>query len=434
MGTAIDRLKAALEKHPKVQAWDIRRTRTRAVQSYLVGTKLETERSVEGDEHRFTVQVRHDDVQGQASLRILPGEEGAIGKRVDEAAYMASLGGVAPFDLCGASPLPAVELMDPALGDERRLATSRRMSEEWCAAAAEAKDGARPSSGELFLEAAEVTAENSAGFRASEERSRISLLTIMLAKRGEREAERVVWDERRRTSDLDLRTIVHEAADEARDLTDAELPRSGKFAVVIAAVEFGALFGPVVQQGSGESLYAEQTRFEPGQPLPIQGSGGDPFTLASNPTLPFGLDSYSFDGDGAPARRVEIVRSGTFVGPWVAKRYADYTKRPLTGAFGNLELQPGALPLEELLRDGPVLYVHRFSWLTPDNMRGDFASEIRLGYWCEKGTCKPVKGGSVAGNLFASLGQARFSKETVFLGDYFGPKAVRFEGLTVTGA
>jgi hypothetical protein len=36
--------------------------------------------------------------------------------------------------------------------------------------------------------------------------------------------------------------------------------------------------------------------------------------------------------------------------------------------------------------------------------------------------------------VFAALGTARYSKETVFLGDYLGPAAVRFEGLTVAGA
>jgi PmbA protein len=155
--------------------------------------------------------------------------------------------------------------------------------------------------------------------------------------------------------------------------------------------------------------------------------------LASNPALPYGLGSYSFDGDGVSSRRVEIVRDGVFANPWLTKRYADYTKRPPTGAFGNLEIAPGSTSLEDLLRDGPVLYVHRFSWLTPDGMRGDFASEVRIGYWYENGERRSIKGGSVAGNLFTALGSARFSKETVFLGDYVGPKAVRFEGVTVTG-
>ena len=108
---------------------------------------------------------------------------------------------------------------------------------------------------------------------------------------------------------------------------------------------------------------------------------------------------------------------------------------PATGAFANWEIPAGTTPLDELTRgDGPVLYVRAFSWLTPDGARGNFASEIRVGYLFEKGVRRPIKGGTVSGNVFAALGTARYSKETAFTGDYLGPAAVRFEGLTVAGA
>jgi predicted Zn-dependent protease len=86
------------------------------------------------------------------------------------------------------------------------------------------------------------------------------------------------------------------------------------------------------------------------------------------------------------------------------------------------------------LRGERVLYVRSFSWLTPDFARGNFSSEVRVGYLHENGRRTPVKGGSVSGNVFKALGAARHARETVFRGDYLGPVAVRFEGLTVTGA
>ena len=75
-----------------------------------------------------------------------------------------------------------------------------------------------------------------------------------------------------------------------------------------------------------------------------------------------------------------------------------------------------------------------FSWLTPDQARGNFGSEIRVGYLFDKGMRTPIKGGTVSGNVFTALGTARYSRETVFRGDYLGPAAVRFTGLTVAGA
>jgi predicted Zn-dependent protease len=132
---------------------------------------------------------------------------------------------------------------------------------------------------------------------------------------------------------------------------------------------------------------------------------------------------------------VALIEGNSFSHPWATKQFADYLKVPATGAFGNWELPAGTTPLADLLRgDGPVLHVRAFSWLTPDTARGNFGTEIRVGYWYEKGSRRPVKGGTVSGNVFAALGTARYSKETVFLGDYLGPAAVRFEGLTVAGA
>jgi len=44
-----------------------------------------------------------------------------------------------------------------------------------------------------------------------------------------------------------------------------------------------------------------------------------------------------------------------------------------------------------------------------------------------------LKGGSVTGNLFEALAAARFSAEKGEDAGYAGPRAIRFEGLQVTG-
>ena len=157
--------------------------------------------------------------------------------------------------------------------------------------------------------------------------------------------------------------------------------------------------------------------------------------MISNAVAPFGLTSYAFDGNGVAGRRVEIVKDGVFARPWATKQFADYLHTEPTGGFANMELPPGKTSLADLTSgNGRVLYVRSFSWLTPDEGRGNFGSEVRLGYLYEKGVRKPVKGGTVSGNVFKALGSARYAKESVFRGDYLGPAAVRFEGLTVAGA
>jgi PmbA protein len=429
----VDALKAALEKHPKVDAWQIQRVLQSGHQTYLVRTELEEVRRTQSETCTAAVFVRDGDTLGRATVTLGPGDAGEAAKRVEEAVYMAGLGGDAPWQLPSPAGLPSIEAFDSAISGAEAPATARRLTDAWRAAIADAK--ATPSSMELFCASAETALENSAGFKAAFQSTRLSLLTIVLANANGKATESVSWEERRRAADLNVAEIVRDAATEASDLTRAELPPSGSYPVLIDARDMAALFSPVQINASGASLYQKSSRFEVGKPLPIEGSGGEPLTFITNALTPYGLSSYAFDADGVPGQRVELVKDGVFVRPWATKQFADYVGVEPTGAFANLELPTGKSSLDELRTDsGPVLHVRNFSWLTPDQARGDFASEIRVGYLYENGKRRPVKGGTVSGNLFKALGAARYASDRVFLGAYLGPAAIRLEGLSVAGA
>ena len=74
-----------------------------------------------------------------------------------------------------------------------------------------------------------------------------------------------------------------------------------------------------------------------------------------------------------------------------------------------------------------------FSWFNPDEITGDFACEIRLGYVVSDGKRVPFKGGQLIGNYLQALAGASWSSETGFYGAYQGPTTVRFAQLTVAG-
>ncbi len=425
-------IREALAGNPKVQAWQVRGVRRTGIQTYLVQTQAETERRVENEVYEVIVFVKNGDLVGRATATLTAGDEPRLARRIDEAVFMAGLGGDAPWELPKAEAWPRVELFDAALAGDRARATSRGLVEAWRATVT-GRAAVRPSSMELYCLEESTTLENSAGLVANDSATRVSLLTLLLAS-GDHASERETWEERRRASDLDVRAITTQVAEEALDLTRAVPPPSGNYPVVIDAHEIIALLAPIQVHASAESLYQKASRFEPGKPLPIEAKGGEPFTLISNAVAPFGLTSYAFDANGVAGRRIEIVKDGVLVQPWATKQFADYLHTAPTGGFANWELPAGKTPLEELLASGErVLRVRNFSWLTPEVGRGNFGSEVRIGWLYEKGKRTPVKGGSVSGNVFAALGTAHYSKETVFRGDYLGPAAVRFEGLSVTG-
>jgi PmbA protein len=74
-----------------------------------------------------------------------------------------------------------------------------------------------------------------------------------------------------------------------------------------------------------------------------------------------------------------------------------------------------------------------FSWFNPDPVTGDFSTEIRLGYVVNGNGRRPFKGGLLIGNVLDALANVRWSRETGFYGNYFGPVAARFGQLTVAG-
>ena len=426
-------LVSALSSDRRLAAWQVRSTRRSERQTYLVRTQLESQRHTEGETCVAEIYVKNGELQGRTTMSLVPGDAGGIAKRLDDAVYMAGMGGDAPWTLPGPGERPRVDLMDEALAGTRALATSRSLVEAWRSAVA-GQPNVRPSSMELFCGDEETTLENSSGLVASSHATRVSMLTLLLAS-GEHAAERYSWDERRRVADFDVKGIISRVAEEAHDLTHAAPPPTGQYPVVIDAEEISNLLAPIRVNASGPSLYQKSSRFEPGKPLSEEVQSGEPLNLFSNATAPYGLASYAFDANGVAGQRVQIVKDGRFAGSWATKQFADYLKTAPSGDFANWEIPAGKTPLSELTEGaGPVLYVRSFSWLTPDPARGDFGSEIRVGYLYEKGARRPIKGGTVSGNVFKALAAARYAQEVVFRGDYLGPAAVRFEGLKIAGA
>jgi predicted Zn-dependent protease len=161
-------------------------------------------------------------------------------------------------------------------------------------------------------------------------------------------------------------------------------------------------------------------------------AAGDPLTVFATRCLPYGVHAGRFDDEGQPAQRVELIRDGRLCAFTANQRYADYLGIAATGDFGDIELPAGATPEATLLAE-PYVEVVAFSWFTPNEITGDFSSEIRLGYLVEGDRRTPFKGGALVGNVIEALANARWSAETGFYGDYQGPRTARFGSLAIAG-
>lgn len=449
-----ERIAAALGRHPGVDDWTLRSRRHRGAQVYLAGERLEAARTVERAETEVEILNDHPDPQGtgataRGSVRIplsaddldrLPG-------LLDESVAMARLIHNPPWDPPGPQPAPEVELADPALEEPDAPMTIGReaLAQVRSLAERERAQGVSLAAAELFLDHVEETIATSRGISATSVSTHLLLELVLLAASGGGEAEHLRQVECRRLVDLRLEETVALTAERARAASTAGAPATGHGPVVLAdqavrqAMSGSAInrMGAYLFQADASSAHAGTSRFELGEPVyPGREPTGDRLTLRANARRPFGLNSYRFDRDGVPAHDVLVIESGVFRARPATARYAHYLGIPATGVPGVVELSPGSAPRADLLvpDDGPLLEVVAFAAPSVDIWTGNFAMEIRLGYEHSGGTVRPVRGGSVSGNLFEAMADARFSAEVDDLGAYAGPVAIRFGSLQVSGA
>ena len=173
-------------------------------------------------------------------------------------------------------------------------------------------------------------------------------------------------------------------------------------------------------------------------------------TIVDDARLPGGLASRPFDGEGVPARRIELVKDGVLLGylqnTYTAKRSGghstgsavrSYKSVPEVGVT-NLVLQPGTHKRDDIIgRVDDGLHVEQLHGLNTVNpVSGEFSFGVS-GHWIRDGRlAEPVREMTVAGNLIGVLklivgvaDDLRFR----FAGGFCGCPTVLIEELAIGG-
>jgi PmbA protein len=457
----LDEITAALGRHSGVSDWTVRRRRSRSLQLYLIGSAIESVREVNTDDYEVEVLNDHPFpargngrsagaagtgdgtalARGSATIKLVGADRARLEARLDDAVLMAQLVHNPAYALVEPGTYPDVPLADPQLATSAggARAADAFADELRGLVDQERRHGVRLSAAELFLTHNEVEIVNSRGVRTGSE-STVAMAELALLARPNggaeaEEAEHFRQIEARRLADLRLPEQVAEAATFARDTLRARPPQTRTGAVVLSGDALISLFEPFAFHASASAHFTKLATLQPGQDVCGEREvRGDRLTLRSNALRPYGRGSYRFDGDGVPGQDVLLVEHGVLRALHASQRYARYLQIPVTGQFGTTQVALGTTPLADLLGgDGPVYHVAALSAPEVDSVTGDFGSEIRLGYEVSGGTVRPIKGGSVGGNVFEAFADARFSREPLERGDYAGPRAVRFASLRVAG-
>ncbi len=399
---------------------------SREHQLYLLRQKTESRRTVESRYYEITVYKKHSSsgkkLQGEYTFIYKPDTD--LRFYLEQADLACDLIKNRHYALVGSTKIAEVDMLDPALSN--LILAGDQLSE----VIQKYSNGpnVRLSSAELFLRRSEVTLLTSTGIEASKEKGLIELEVSLLGRKGKEEQELNFHLQRRSIGHLRLQQRLKEYCEHTRNMLEVQVPKNGKATVAFLAPEIANLLAPVVFHSSGQARDKGISRFVLNDR--INQDGDNTFTLKSSGLLPYGLYSEPFDDDGIPGQEHTIINQGIFKKYWATKRYADYLGVDPTGSFKNVVVEP---MINTEFSDNDYYEIVQFSDFSPDPITGDFVAEIRFAYHVRQGKKTPIKGGSAAGNVFDSLNDLYFSQDTVFEGDYLGPRIFALRNLSISG-
>jgi len=399
---------------------------SREHQLYLLRESLEAKRTVDSHYYEVTVYQNHNErgkrLRGEYTFVYKPGTH--LKHFLEQAKFACSMVKNRYYALLGSTTASSVKVLDSRLSDPHKAGEELSEKIYRCSKAAHV----HLSSAEIYLKKSVVTLLTSTGIEVVKEKGLIEIEFTLISKNGTNEQELNFHTQRRNLDDLHLEMRLKEYQEHARCMLNVKIPDSGKATIIFAAPDVYDLFGPIIFHSSGRAKDQAISRFKLNERI-IQGDTNT-FTLKSSGLLPYGLYTEPFDDDGIAGEEHTIIEHGVFKKYWTTKRYADYLGIEPTGEFKNLIVQPS---IGERLSSDECYEIVQFSDFLPDPITGDFVAEIRFGYHVKNGKKTPVKGGSVAGNVFDSLKCIYFNDENTFEGNYFGPQTVAIEGLSISG-
>jgi PmbA protein len=415
-----------------VSAWEIKRINLRSYQRYLIFDQIESERFIETQKYIVTLykekKQKENIFLGESTFSISEGEN--VRERLVAGIEMADLVANPIFFLPDRGlSYEQVQTFDPKIKANPRGIIDQIQDD----LIREPLDKVKRSSAEIFVEEKDQVFINSNGLELESSETEVLIDFVLLAKKGGNlEGESQGIKRVRSYEDLHLKEMVQKYSQYARETITAGLPKAGVYPVVFSEEALDTLFNFFCIQTSGLSRFQGWTQFTIGEPV-ISDLKGEPLTLISRPGLKGGTKSRSFDNNGLPLHRVEVIQNNIFQKRMNNKRYADYLQEEATGDFANIEIGTGSNGAEDLLEEGPCYHLLRFSTFDPNSITGTFSGEIRTGYFIKGGKSIPIKGGSVSGVMQEAFKKVFFSKEMTQRDFYLGPKTVRIEGLSIAG-
>jgi len=435
----IELLKKLLKQNQKVSDWKIK---IRKVIKNNLYVSLDSEEDFLTSE-RFNIDLtiyrRYNGKLGECTTTLTHFDETYLQQKINDALVVCSNTKKKAYKLPEKQEIPKVKIADPIIVSAVKKGTInkniRKLSSEFMQNFKRAK-GVKLNGHEIFCEYVQLNIMNSNGLDISTEGTKMYAELVITANKGKNEQEYVPRILARRLKDIDVKALSKKYINYAKDILKSKKPKEFKGAVVLSQDALEEFFSPaqspnpLVVHCSAKLKFLGMSRYEKNKIITFPMN--DKIDLVNDPLVDYNIASIPFDADGIPAKKLKLWDNSVFKEYIAQKKYADYIKEKPSGPLGVINIEPGTAKSKELFK-GRVYEIVAFSSFVPNDLSGDFAAEIRLGYVHFRGKKTPFKGGMFIGNVFNLVSRIILSKDQITGPGYIGPNHVRFEEAHISG-
>lgn len=431
----IEDIISILKDNKQISGWKLNEKQTESVELFFVRKSLDMDRAKSVSHLILTVYVDFEEdgtsYRGSSSSEIHPTmAKEEIAEAIDRLAFAASLVKNEYY------PLAVPSDIKPALTCSN---LSSRPLNEWipditkAIFSSDVYENGGINSAELFLNKINNKILNSEGINVNFSNFSGALEFITNWRESSEEIELY---RNLNFSSFDPKSMKDEVENmlhECRDRAIAKpTPEIKNIPVLLTGEPVKTFFSYYYNQSSASSVYNKISTMKIGDNVQDKDASCDKITVILDPCLNNSIFSAPYDDDGFPLTKVELFKDGMLERNWGSVRYSHYLDIDTTGNIQNFTVLGGSKSAAEL-KQGPYLELIAFSDFQMDSLTGDFAGEIRLGYYYDGNKIIPVTGGSLSGNIKKVHNSMYLSEELQQENNFAGPKTIMLNNVSIAG-
>jgi PmbA protein len=430
----IDQIKEIIENLDTIDAWLIEVNRIQSEELFLIKDKIDMNRAKDITKYHVTVYVDHGEnkkYRGSSTTLILPGmNSDEIIQRIVEASLSASFVENLTYPLAQASSEKVVVTQS---------SLSTKPLSDWVPEIVDALykknilENTNINSSEIFVTEESNQVINSNGINLKCSNYNVEVEVIIDSVVGTEAVE--VFDVLT-FSEFDADHVTDEIERLLRECEDRAIASpmpAIHVPVVLSQESVKRFFNYYLNKSSAQMIFEGISQWTLGSKIQGDTVTGDLITARGMQQLNNSPYQVTHDKNGILLHDTTIIENGVLKAVHGSNQYAHYLNLPATGQFKNVYIKSGKHS-ESTWLSKPHLNCIAFSDFQLNPVTGDFGGELRLAYYFDGTTTRPVTGGSISGNVQKIAHEIYLSSELKQNASFLGPKSIMIPDLTIAGA